>query len=270
VDQPHEVLRVIHRMQDGRMAERVVFLGSNNEIIREDSRYVEYDRRKRIAKGQTLTRSYGYISAFNGIGAVSDKLYDISDGGTRALKDYPAPVQLITVAARDALRYSYRFWLDRQSALPIKTQLIGANGLVLDEITFQSLSLPQTIADERLEPAMDVRTFKWMKPRGAPTLVKRVFLPRAPLLPDGFRMLDLPAEKPEGPGPRTRFIVSDGIAWVSVFVTVADSPQQEGLMEAAGSGTNTYVHRLDGHYISVVGEVPPATVKRIAEAVRPD
>jgi sigma-E factor negative regulatory protein RseB len=264
----HEVLRIIHRMQDGHMAERLVFFGSNNEVIRDGSTYWEYDRRKRVAKVQTFNRSYGYISAFNGISAESDKLYDIRDGGTQVLKDYPGPVQFITVAPRDGLRYGYRFWLDRQSAMPIKTQLVATNGMVLDEILFQSLSLPQTIDDERLKPAMDVKSFKWMRPADAQTLVKQAFLPRANLLPDGFRVLDTPADKADAKGPRSRFIVSDGIAWVSVFVTVADKLQETGRKEAAG--TNTYVRRQDGYDITVVGEVPSATVERIAAAVLPE
>ncbi len=60
-------------------------------------------------------------------------------------------------------------------------------------------------------------------PKYTPGL-KKVFVPRNELMPAGFRMLRLtnPEEEARAPGPRTRFIVSDGIAWVSVFVERAD------------------------------------------------
>jgi sigma-E factor negative regulatory protein RseB len=261
-----EFLRVVHRMKDGHMSERVVFLSSRNEVTRNGSKYVEYDRRKRIAKGQTLNRSYGYISAFNGISAESDKYYEISNGGTHRLKDYAGPVQMISVIPRDAFRYGYRFWLDKDSAMPIKTELLGANQVVLDEIAFVTLSLPDSIDDEALKPAVNVKN--WMRPAEAATAVTRAFVPQARLLPQGFRVLPLPPENADAKGPRTRFIVSDGIAWVSVFVT--GERHEEGSREAPGAGTYTHVHRQDGHYITAVGGVPPATVKMIAEAVLPE
>jgi sigma-E factor negative regulatory protein RseB len=269
-DGGRESLRVIHRMRDGRMTERVVFFASGNETYRNGSSFIEYDRTKSIAKAQKLTRSFGYLSAFNGITADSDSLYDIRSSGTRRLKDYPGQTQMISVVPRDSLRYGYRFWLDKQNAMPIKTQLVNARGEVIDEIFFQALSLREPIDDEDLKPAFDVGKFKWRKPEALS--VKQAFRPRSSLLPTGFRLLNInPDEsRPGASGPQTRFIVSDGIAWVSVFVSVADKPQLEGLQPFAPSGTYTWVSRLDGHYINVVGEVPPATVQKIAEAVRPE
>ncbi len=110
-------------MQDGHMSERVVFYGSRNEIIRNGSKFVEYDRRTRIAKAQTLNRSYGYISAFNGISAESDKLYDIRCGGQQVLKDYPGQVQLISLQPRDDKRYGYRFCWTRRPPCPSRRSL---------------------------------------------------------------------------------------------------------------------------------------------------
>jgi sigma-E factor negative regulatory protein RseB len=266
----HETLRVIHRMKDNQISERVVIFGSRNEIIRKGSKFIEYDRRSRIAKAQTLNRSFGYLSAFNGISAESDKLYDIRSGGQSRLKDYPGQVQLISVQPLDEKRYGYRFWLDTQSAMPIKTQLVSANKEVLDEITFVVLSLPETIDDEKLEPALDQKSFKWMRPIDTNLEAREAFAPRASLLPEGFRELKLPpASEAEAKAFRTRFIVSDGIAWVSVFVSVT-KPPFVGSRQASASGAYMFVTGLEGHYITVVGEVPPATVQRIAEAIRPE
>jgi len=267
----HDMVRVIHRMQDGRMAERVIFYDSNSEFVRNGSQLVWYYHGIRTIKAQTLNRSYGFISAYNGISAESDKLYDIRTGGLQRLKDYPGQVQLVTVLPRDAFRYGYRFWLDKDSAMPIRTQVIAANGTVLEEFFFVSLSQRGSIDDEMLKPSADIKGYSWRKPDTPATTVTRKFAPRENLLPTGFRMLSLPSAPDVQAGPQAgRFIVSDGIAWVSVFVSVANMPQQEGLQEAASSGTYTFVARHDGHYINVVGEVPPATVKKIAEAILPE
>ena len=54
--------------------------------------------------------------------------------------------------------------------------------------------------------------------------------PRGELMPAGFRVriFNSREEEAKAPGPRTRFIVSDGIAWVSVFVEKADQPAAPG------------------------------------------
>ena len=103
--------------------------------------------------------------------------------------------------------------------------------------------------------------------------VKQAFAPRASLLPAGFRVLNLepPANRAESNGPRTRFIVSDGVTWVSVFIAPADKLRREGRGQPMGTGiSETYVRKQDEHYITVVGDVPAATVKAIALAVQPE
>jgi sigma-E factor negative regulatory protein RseB len=264
-----EGLRIIHRMKDQQMSERVVFFDSNNEFVRTGSQLLEYYHGKRTVRVQELNRSFGYISAFNGISAETDKFYEIRNGGTQSLKDYPGRTQMISLEPRDEYRYGYRFWLDRNSAMPIKTQLVS-NGVVLDEIFFQSLSMPESIDDAMLKPSANIKGYTWRKDAPAKA-VNGTFGPRDDLLPRGFRVLNprLPGAT-EARTPATRFLVSDGIAWVSVFVSVADESQGQGPGKAAGAGTFAHVHRVNGHDITAVGGVPPATVKKIAEAVRPE
>jgi hypothetical protein len=87
--------------------------------------------------------------------------------------------------------------------------------------------------------------------------------------------------------PPTRFIVSDTIGWVSVVVEqVGRNPKLNDVMGPRDKqrvarnsrpdgvwvmgSTSTYVAKVDDFTITVVGEVPPATVKAIAEAVKPE
>lgn len=271
-----ETLRIIHRMRDGKMVERVTSLSSAGvEIIRDGTQFIKIFPAKpgarRIAVVETRTRSYGFISALNGVSAASDKYYVITNGGPQPLLGWPTPMQLVTVEPRDAYRYGYRLWLDPHSSLPIKTQLITKSGEVIDEIAFSNLRLMKSIPDEWLKPADELR---WMKyPGQEPVPVKQAFVPRQDLLPDGFRVL--PIQQPadgEPAGPQTRFIVSDGVSWVSVVIAVA-GPSPEGFAEGFGptmAAQQAYMLRRDNHYISVMGEVPRPVVKAVAEAVRPE
>jgi negative regulator of sigma E activity len=63
------------------------------------------------------------------------------------------------------------------------------------------------------------------------------------------------------------FVLSDGLAMVSVYIekSLADEQALEG--ESSMGSVNAYGRRVDGHRVTVMGEVPKATVKQIAEAV---
>jgi len=276
-----EVLRIIHRMRDGRMAERLVSTdGSGREFVRNGPEWVAYFPDRRIAVVETRNRSFGFIATLNGLTEESEKFYTISSVGTQRLQG--GLTQMISVEPRDALRYGYRFWLDQQTAMPIRTQLVSRAGEVIEEISFISLSLPASIPDELLKPDVDSKGFRWMRrdvPARAPA-VKQAFVPRSELLPAGFRVsiFNTPDQPAAATGPRTRFIVSDGIAWVSVFVELAETEPHAGRHGPAArpdgvvmmGSSAAYVARLNGYRVTVVGEVPPMTVKAIAEAVQPE
>jgi sigma-E factor negative regulatory protein RseB len=288
-----EYKRIIHRVQDGRMNERVVVEpsigpGPGREFVRNGNEWIGYYPERRRVVVQTRNRSYGFLIALNGLNNESARYYNITNVGGVSLDGRAA--QHVVLEPRDALRYGYRFWLDPKSALPLKTQRVDRSGKVMEEVFFPGgIALREKITDEQLKPAFDASGFKWQRidePIRAPGVTK-AFVPRAELLPTGFqvRLFTSPEEEASVGGPRTRFIVSDGIAWVSVFI---ERPEQAAsLGEVTGprdrvrfgmrpdgvivdGATATYEVQRDGYKIVVVGEVPPATVKAIAEAVRSD
>lgn len=281
VQDRREVMRILHRTQNGRMNERVISTdGSGREFLRNGSEWVAYLPASRTVMKETRNRSYGYLTALNGLNDESERLYAISATGTQRLQGFSTRV--VRLDPRDSHRYGYRFWLDEQTGMPVKTQLVTRAGEVVEEIAFISLQILPTIPDELFRSEVNAEGFRVINgpPVFAPN-VKVAFTPRADLLPTGFRVRDpgVPAGEARARGPRTRFIVSDGIAWVSVFVEVAEQPvappkpgdggRPDGVM-VLGS-TSAYSANLQpGYKVIVVGEVPPQTVRTIAEAVRPE
>jgi sigma-E factor negative regulatory protein RseB len=188
-------------------------------------------------------------------------------------------VQLIRIDARDAMRYGYRFWLDRQSALPLKFQRVSHGGKVLKEIEFISPPLlPDTISEDQLKVGIDTRDFTWVN-TDLPmrnTGLKLTYLPQASLLPPGYRVLnfnsqpqDAKSQDAKSDGPRARFIVSDGVSWAEVFLTPATGKARPASGLAMGPMA-VYLLRLDDVQVRVMGEMPEAAAKAIAEAVRPE
>lgn len=276
------VLRIVHRMRDGHMQERVAIIPTDEpppgrEFIRHGSDWYAYAPDQRVRLHQTRHRGFGFLPALNGLDSQSLRHYQLLDEGMARMDGLPA--QRISLLPGDELRYGYRFWLDPRSALPLKSQLITRAGAVIADITFLSLTTPTTIGDEQLRPEFDTTGFRTMN-GDVPfhtAGITRAFTPRAELLPAGFHVARPypPIEEAKAPGPRTRFLVSDGIAWVSVFVEQAKlsmvAMHKEGSVGDAMvmlGAQACYVAQVEGFTVTVVGEVPAETAKRIAAAMR--
>ena len=272
--QPTEVFRIVHRMKDGEMVERVISTdGSGYEQKRKGARWAEFRPAQKLVIVQTRHRSFGYIPAINGLDQRSSRYYDVRDMGPTQLLG--REVQVIHIDPRDELRYGYRFWLDRESALPLKLQRTTQDGTVLKEIAFISPpSRPKTIADSELMADVDARGFRWLSwdkytPMYNPELT-RAYVVRSELLPAGYRprIFNLPEEDAAATGPRARYIVSDGVSWADVFI--APAGDDEKTSSSAAGPIATYRLRVGDVRVVVVGEMPLATARQIAEAVRPE
>jgi sigma-E factor negative regulatory protein RseB len=277
IGQRRETWRIIHRMRDGRMTERLISTdGSGREFVRNGSEAVWYFPDRKVVLVEDRARASGYITALYGVDADTEKYYQLRSS------DQPVRVRgfmarLVTVEPRDSLRYGYRYWIDDKTSMPVRTQLVAATGEVIAEISFISMSLPEVVDEELLKPDVDTTGFRWLRrdPPASPGTVRANFVARQELLPAGFRVKTFPnmpvaADR----GPRTRFIISDGLAWVSVFIegSAVDQPgtvrRSEGLVQMGT--TAAYSLSTAGHRITVVGDVPADTVRAIANAIQPE
>lgn len=269
-------LRIIHSMREGRMTERLIFTdGSQREYIRKGSEAVWYLPEKHAILVEERGRLSGYITALYGISAETEKYYQLRSAENPVrVRGFTA--RLVTVEPRDELRYGYRYWIDEKTGMPVRTQLVSPAGDVLGEISFISMSLPDVVSDDLLKPDVDTTGFRTLRRStpAPPNSIRTVFVPHENLMPPGFRVKTFGGPQPASAGPRSRFIVSDGIAWVSVFIEKIDADQpgvvshSEGLVQMGT--TAAFTASAAGHRITVVGEVPAATVKAIAAAVQPE
>lgn len=278
IGQRRETWRIIHRMRDGRMTERLISTdGSGREYVRNGSEAVWYVPDRKVVLVEERSRASGYITALYGVDADTEKYYQLHSTA-QAVRVRGFMARLVTVEPRDALRYGYRYWIDEKTSMPVRTQLVAASGDVIAEISFISMALPDAVDEELLKPDVDTTGFRWLRrdPPGAPGSVSVNFVARPELLPPGFRVKSFPSMPATADGrPRTRFIISDGLAWVSVFIENLNAAEQPGTVRRAEGlaqmgTTAAYSLSLSGHRVTVVGDVPPETVRAIAAAIQPE
>jgi negative regulator of sigma E activity len=160
----------------------------------------------------------------------------------------------------------------------LRQQRVAHDGKVVKEITFTHINaplLPADISDDLLKVAVDFKGYSLFElDRVTPfynSRLKRDFAPDATLLPAGYRVRRFGGQAQEGkpPGPRARFIVSDGVSWAEVFLAPVIGPARPSRGSAL-EPLASYELQLDGVQVMVIGELPLAAAKAIADAVRPE
>lgn len=263
-----EMLRIIHRVQDGTVSERLASLdGSGREFVRTGASLACYlpDKRTVLVEQRPPEQS---LVGFPTVNDQTADFYEIRDMGRSRLNRRDTHV--ITVAPRDEYRYGYRLWIDESTAMPLKTELCDTHGRVIEQIVFASLTLPARIPDSAFKPEVSTTGFQWLRDDAAPQPSSTTLAWTAMRLPPGFRMTVRSAQVlPGAPGPVDHLVFTDGFASVSVFVERAtgDASPQPPQQAAVGS-SSAFSTVIDGHKITAVGEVPPATVQFIATQVK--
>lgn len=268
-----ETMRIIHRVREGSVAERLVSLdGSGREFVRTGTELVCYLPDKRtvlVERRPQETTLLGNLPRFD---ESTEGYYELK--AVERARLMGRDTRVIAVLPKDAFRYGYRLWIDEATTMPLKTQLCDARGNVIEQIQFANLSLPRDIADAEFRPQVDTEGFRWLRqdarqPRVAASGTAIVW--RALRLPPGFRLTLRSAQSmPGSEGPVEHLVFSDGIASVSVFVEAAGGGGSPMTGPARVGSSSAFSTTVSGHQVTAVGEVPPETVRFIASSVEAD
>jgi sigma-E factor negative regulatory protein RseB len=264
-----ETMRIIHRVEKGKVSERLVSLdGSGREIIRDDSQVVCYLPDKRTVLVEKRTDNNSLLAALPSYNESLEAHYSIEKIG-KVAKTLGRKTQMIVVQPRDQYRYGYRLWLDQETAMPLKSQLSDRNGRVIEQILFAELNLRDRIPITELQPAVSAEGFRWLRQDPQPVRVADGAVGWSVIrLPAGFRLTTWRVQAIAGSSAPVRHLVfSDGLASVSVFIEPrgAQITPMHGLARVGAAFA--YSRDLDGHQVTAVGEVPAATVEAIAAGV---
>ncbi|HDY7814448.1 TPA: sigma-E factor regulatory protein RseB [Vibrio vulnificus] len=189
------------------------------------------------------------------------KFYDYVQVG-RA-REAGSPTQVIRIVPKDGLRYSYVVWIDEQSKLPLRADLVDRDGEVIEQYRAITYTVNQKIADlmSGLEdvqlpavltlPKGEVEKSNW----------------RVSWTPEGFVANDLSRYRLALTDQMVESqLFTDGLFSFSVYVAEKDDHSLKGQLVRQGRRTLHSVV-VGEHEISVVGDIPPATAQRIAQSV---
>jgi sigma-E factor negative regulatory protein RseB len=263
-----ETLRVIHRVDNEGVAERLMSMdGSGREFIRKGTQLFCYLPDQHTVLVEKSPDSALLLSGLPRVDASAAGQYQVKELTRARVSGRDARV--IAIAPTDQLRYGYRIWIDEATAMPLKTQLRDSHGGVLEQIVFTSLNMMTRIPKAELEPGIDAHGYRWVRRDAEPTDSRALSVSwQSDALPAGFH-ITASARQMLPAGPVEHLVFSDGLASVSVFIEVSRPGDRPDRDDVATLGTSSaYSTVVQGFRVTAVGEVPPETVRVIAQSIR--
>ena len=267
-----ESMRIVHRVAKGRSLERLVSLdGSGREVVRTEEEVHAYLPDRKVVLVEPRSDNGSLLKTLPTPGPTLDSYYELSlKEGTRLLG---RDIVVIDVRPRDAYRYGYRLWLDKETAMPLRSVVGDGAGRQVEQILFTRLEMKDKIPAKEIEPAVDATGFQWIR-----TDRKLAAMPQLPTnhgwrplrVPPGFRLIASRLQPmPGSPMPAQHLIFSDGIAAISVFIEPGPSTGSRPPEASSMGSANAYSMSVQGHIVTAIGEVPANTVREIATSVAP-
>lgn len=267
-----ETLKIVHRRTpEGGVSERLLTLtGEPREIIRDDAVVTCILPESRLV---LIDKSRRRESRFPGI--VPENLNRLSDYYALQVHEDSERVadraaRVIDVKPRDQYRYGYRLWIDQGSHLLLRSDLLGEDSQPIEQVMFTELEVHGQMPDELFEPQYLDEGYRWRE-MGEVSVAgdEHKARWRAVNLPPGFFLQTHNRRlKPSADKPVEHMVFSDGMTSVSVFI---ENQRSQRLVRGniRRGALNVYGRKKDEHHITVMGEVPGATVKLIAESIEP-
>lgn len=188
------------------------------------------------------------------------QFYDFISVGRTRVTDRPCEV--VRVVARDGTRFGYVVWIDTATKLPLRVDLLDRDGEPLEQfrvISFivdpQVRSLIQGLEKVNLPPKLAV-----------PASETSDFTWAAKWLPAGTSEVSHSHRTLPGINvPIETRLYSDGLFSFSVNIAQTTEGNSEHFIRTGRRTIHTLIR--SNKEITVVGELPPATAKRIADSV---
>ena len=254
-------VRIVHVVDQGRELERLFNLnGDVRELYREDGEAHCYHPRSDLSTDGLAGHDVHigpFTPTFSDRVLSTQNLYNLAMQGEDRIAGRPAVV--VTVSPRFNDRYGYRVWLDKETGLLLQSHLIE-RGRIKEIFQFTHIELGEFVSKSILQTAMVGDTIS--HPLALDVNEKKEKPAwKVNWLPDGFRPVRIQ-------GDRLHF--TDGLATFSVFIeTSGPTPMPDLATTDGGTAVITRRHQKTGPQITVVGEVPVRTARRVAESVEP-
>lgn len=267
--------KIWHVCEGKQQVERVETLtGAPRSIFRHNNQVVTFLPDHKLVRSEKRESLGLFPELFKSADSRIADFYKFRQEGSERVAGLDADI--VMLIPKDSLRFGYRVWTERKNGLVVKLQTLDTEGGVLEQAAFSELQLDAPVRMDKLIQMMGkLDGYRVEKP----VLIKTSASAegwelKAPVA--GFTSMSCyrrpvsaasgTANTMAGEGP-LQWIFSDGLASVSIFVEPLD--RQRHIRESSLSlgATQTMTKQLDTYWITLVGEVPLATLRLFASGL---
>tara|TARA_B110000037_G_scaffold218446_1_gene281470 strand:+ start:4390 stop:5340 length:951 start_codon:yes stop_codon:yes gene_type:complete len=194
------------------------------------------------------------------------KFYRLNIGKTERIAGRLA--QAAVLSPIDSFRYSYYFWLDKKTSLPLKMVVVDQTENIIEQASFTQITM---IKDKNLD---------WFKPEVDPSknyifndkvvgqgIVKKPFW-TIKKVPPGYKEIDFITKRIPGLNILSHQLVfSDGLSYVSLFIKPIARGQKPKIGQVNLGVNNICARYQKGYQIMAVGSVPLTTCNNFSESI---
>ncbi len=190
--------------------------------------------------------------------------YTVTLGANKRIAGYEC--QEVVLTPKDDLRYGYKLWADTKTGMLLKARTFDEKGRMVEQFTFTMLAIGN-VSPDSLKPRYAAQGWRIEDTTVSPANLAESGWSVRGVLP-GFQKVDEVKRSLGDAKPVGQVVYSDGLAAVSVFIEPSDGraePVRAGLSNMGA--IHIYTREVANHVVTVVGEAPAASIRRIANAV---
>jgi sigma-E factor negative regulatory protein RseB len=259
--------RITHVFDGSKSHERIQTLdGKPREYLRKRSdsddevQCLIPESKKIVVEKRSVEESFPALSS-----ASPDEIlqrYDARLGPVERVAGIDA--QSVALEPRDNLRYAYRLWLDRTTGLLLRAQTLNERREVIEQIGFSDVRIGERIDRTALKPAWATDGWSVVRSDYRKTdLARQGWIVPAP---DGFRKTKEVLRRMHAT-EAMQVVFADGLATISVFIEPGSAVGDPPAEVRTHGPTSAYSRRVSEALVTVVGEVPPGTIRAVAQSV---
>lgn len=264
-----EISRIVHRVDAQGEHERVEVLdGSPREIVRHGAEvHLVLPDHKMVVIDQA-SRQLSFPARLPDAYAKLADNYRVSKGEVGRVVGRDA--QMLVLAPRDDLRYGHTLWADVQTGLLLKSRLVDEQGAVIEQFSFSDLRIGGEIERELLQPRyVPGDGWRVVNARASELAPHEAGWALAEPVPGYALQTVMRRPLRKGRGEAIHLVFSDGLASVSVFIEPAGQAAERRPVPHSNGAINIYHRTVEGHQLTVLGEVPERALQRIGNQLQP-
>ena len=264
-------VRIYHRNNDGTESERLISLnGAAREVIRSNDTVtcINPDGKQINVSQRPLGR--GFPSDLPRRLRSATPFYELKMGDEDRIAG--KLTQKLEIKPVDNYRYGYRLWMDKETDLLLKSELIDDNNEVLETFEFTDIQTGIDIPNSALKAQMsgNEMIMHRTEPGEMTTQDLAAFSNwQANWLPEGFTLVAHQNRLRANNGAHIeQRVYSDGLSSVSVFIEKMRAQHNHFHGGSHMGAVNAFGSVIHAHFVTVVGEVPAVTVEKIGSAIK--